>query len=137
MALIPWTISLLDMDVLLGAAAHWMANHSSPLWRTRREVDTQQAVYARAPLQVRRGRQPASSMSCDTNVSKLFVRWASDTYIQCLLPQLLWCMPLHVMFPLLTTSLHLVHPTPCCMCWLRAICTAILATYMYTCAYPT
>ena len=37
------------------------------------------------------------------------------TYIWCLLPQLLWCTPLHVMFPLPTTSLHLVRPTLCCM----------------------
>jgi hypothetical protein len=64
---------------------------------------------------------------------KLIVR----TYIRCLLPQLLWCMPLHVMFPLPTTSLHLVRPAPCCMCWLHTICTAILAKYMYACAYPT
>ena len=38
-----------------------------------------------------------------------------DTYIRCLLPNLLWRMPLHVMFPLPTTSLHLVRPAPCCM----------------------
>ena len=54
-------------------------------------------------------------MSCDTNMSKLLVRWASDTYIRCLLPQLLWCMPLHVMFPLPTTSLHRVCSALCCM----------------------
>jgi len=64
---------------------------------------------------------------------KLIVR----TYIRCLLPQLLWCMPLHVMFPLPSTSLHLVRPTPCCMCWLRTICKAILAKYIYACTYPT
>jgi hypothetical protein len=64
---------------------------------------------------------------------KLIVR----TYIRYLLPQLLWCMPLHVMFSLPTTSLHLVRPSPCCMCWLRTICTSILAKYMYACAYPT
>ena len=64
---------------------------------------------------------------------KLIVR----TSIRCLLPQLVWCIPLHVMFPLPTTSLHLVRPAPCCMCWLRTICTAILAKYMYACAYPT
>jgi len=64
---------------------------------------------------------------------KLIVR----TYIWCLLPQLLWCMPLHVMFLLPTTSLHLVCPVPCCMCWLGTICTAILAKYMYACAYTT
>jgi len=84
----------------------------------------QRVVYARALLQVRRGGRTTSNMPYDTNVSTLLVRWASDTYTQCLLPQLLWCMPLHVMFPLPTTSLHLVRPAPCCMCWLRTICTA-------------
>jgi len=65
---------------------------------------------------------------------KLIVR----TYIRCLVPQLsVWCMPLHVMFPLPTTSLHLVRPASCCMCWLHTIATAILAKYMYACAYPT
>jgi len=103
-----------------------MADHSSPDRRARRGADTQRAVYARAPLQVRRGGRTTSSMSCDTNVSKLLVRWASDTYIRCLLPQLLWCMPLHVMFPLPTTS-----------CWLRTICTTILAKFMYACAKTT
>jgi len=127
----------LGMDALLGAATHGMAEHSSPVRRARREADTQQAVYARTPSQVRQGGSTTSSMSCDTNVSKLLVRWAFDTYIRCLLPQLLWCMPLHVMFPLPTTSLHLVRPAPCCMCWLPTLCTSILAKYMYTCAYPT
>jgi len=131
------TIGLLGMDALLGPAAHGMADHSSPDWRARRGADTQRAVYARAQLQIKRGGRTTSSMSCDTNVSKLLLRWGSDTYIWCLLPQLLWCMPLHVMFPLPTTSLHLVRPELCCMCWLRTICTAILAKYMYACAYPT
>jgi len=81
------------MDILLGAAAHAMADHSSPDWWPQRGADTH----------------------------------------QCLLPQLLWCMPLHVMFPLPTTSLHLVHPAQCCMCWLHTICTAILAKFMYAC----
>jgi len=63
---------------------------------------------------------------------KLIIR----TSIWCLLPQLLWCMPLHVMFPLPTNSLHLVRPAPCCMCWPRTICTVILAKYIYACAYP-
>jgi len=95
--------SFLGMDALLGAATQAMADHSSPDRRARRRADTQRAVYTRAPLQVRRGGRTTSSMSCDTNVSKLLVRWASDTYIRCLLPQLLWCMPLHVMFTLPTT----------------------------------
>ena len=94
-------------------------------------------MYARAQLQVRRDGRTTNSMSCDTNVSKLLLQWASNNYNQCLLFQLLWCMPLHVMFPLPTTSLHLVHPVWCCTCWLRTICTAILAKYMYACAYPT
>jgi len=96
--------SFLSMDALLGAAARTMADHCSPDWRARTEADTQRTVYAWAPLQVRRGGRTTSSMSCNTNVSKLLVRWASDTYIWCLLPQLLWCMPLHEMFPLPTTS---------------------------------
>jgi len=62
-------------------------------------------------------------MSCDTNVCKLLVRWASNTYIRCLLPQLLWCMPLHVMFPLPTTSLHLVRHAPCCMYSVLYVCS--------------
>jgi len=80
---------------------------------------TQRVVYAQAPLQVRRGGRTKSNMSCDTNVSKLLIRWAFDTSIWCLLPQLLWCMPL--------LPLH--------VCCLRTIYTAILATYMYACAY--
>jgi len=118
--------SFCSMDALLGAAAHAMADHCSPDWRARTGADTQRTVYARAPLQVRRGGRTTSSMSCNTNVSKLLVRWASDTYIWCVLPQLLWCMPLDEMFPLPTTS-----------CWLRTICTAILAEHMYACVYTT
>ena len=72
---------------------------------------TQRVVYAQAPLQVRRGGRTNSNMSCDTNVSKLFVRWAFDTSIWCLLPQLLWCMP--------RLPLH--------VWWLCSIYTAILA----------
>ena len=62
-------------------------------------------------------------MSCDTNVSKLLVRWASNTYIRCLLPHLLWWMPLHVMFPLPTSSLHLVRHAPCCMYSVLYVCS--------------
>jgi len=69
----------LGIDTLLGAAAHAMADHSSPNRRARRGADTQRAVYARVPLQVRRGGR-TMSMSCNTNVSKLLVRWASNTY---------------------------------------------------------
>ena len=98
------------MEALLGAATHLMADHSSPDPRARRGADTQRAVYARAQLQVRRGGRTTSSMPCDTNVSKLLLQWASNNYIRCLLPQLLWCMPLNVIFPLPTTSLHLVRP---------------------------
>ena len=58
-------------------------------------------------------------MSCNTNVSTLLVRWAFNTSIWCLLPQLLWCMP--------RLPLH--------VCWLRSIYTAIVAKYMCTCAY--
>jgi len=68
----------------------------------------------------------SDAQQADTNVSKLLDCWTSNTYIQCLLPQLLCYMPLLVMFPLPTTS-----------CWLCTICTAILAKYMYACAYPT
>jgi len=97
--------------------------------RTRGGGYTQRAVYAQALLQVRRGGRTKSNMSCDTNVSdtnvsdtnvsKLLVRGAFDTSIRCLLHQLLWCMPL--------LPLH--------VCWLRTIYTAILAKYMYACAY--
>jgi len=100
-------------------------------------ADTQRVVYTRALLQVGWGGSTMSSMSGDTNVRILLVRWAFDTYIRCLQPQLLCCMPLHVMFPLPTTSLHLVRPSPCCMCWRRTKCTVILVKYMYVCAYPT
>ena len=88
-------------------------------------------------MQVRWGRRTTSIMSCNTNMSKLLVRWAFNTYIWYLLPQLLWCMPLHVMFLLPTTSLHLVRSVPCCTRWLLTTCTAILAKYMYAWAYPT
>jgi len=110
----------------------WLAHPSSPSQHKRRishqTSDRSRGTSAedwrwrlhttsgvQAPLPFRRGGRTKSNMSCDTNVSKLLLRWASDTYIRCLLPQLLWCMPLHVMFPLPTTSLHLVRPAPCCM----------------------
>jgi len=76
------------MDALLRGAAHAMADHSFPDRRARGKADTRRAAYARAPLQVRRGGCTTRSMSCGTNVSELLVRWASDTYIRCLLPQL-------------------------------------------------
>jgi len=84
-------------------------------WRWR--LHTTSGVQA--PLPFRRGGRTKSNMSCDTNVSKLLVPCAFDTSIWCLLPQLLWCMPL--------LPLH--------VCWLRTIYTEILAKYMYACAY--
>jgi len=70
----------------LWVRAHAMANHSSPDWRARTGVDTQRVVYARAPLQVRRGVRTTTSMYCDTNVRKLLTRWTSNDYIRCLYP---------------------------------------------------
>jgi len=75
------------MDVLLGAAAHVMVNHSSPDRRARRGADTQRVVYVRALLQVRRGGRTTTSMYCDTNVNKLLAHSTSNNYIWCLLPQ--------------------------------------------------
>jgi len=62
--------------------AHAMADHSSPDWRSRRGADTQQVVYARVLLQVRRGGRTTTSMCCNTSVSKLLTRWTSDNYIR-------------------------------------------------------
>ena len=39
-------------------------------------------------MQDRRGGRTPRSMSCGINVSEFLVYWASDTYIRCLLPQL-------------------------------------------------
>jgi len=61
-ALTRQTISLLGIDALLGAAAHGMADHSSPAQRARRGADTQRAVYAQPHLQV--GTANAQQAAC-------------------------------------------------------------------------
>ena len=58
-----------------------------------------------------RGYQPGQpGWRADYSHDKLLIHWTSVTYIWCLLPQLVWCMPLPVMFSFAHHLLTLIRP---------------------------